>query len=339
MSELFFGLALDSILVGGAVLVLSFIVLIALWSFVIRTLFSLFGKNKFYFIPNTLKELFLSVSFIFFLLSLYCSLIVIDETLTEHEFFKVWQILLIFSIANIVLRIILTGLDGYYRKAKDKSGIFRSIGLLKGTVGLVLYFIAIVVSINILSAEVGTIVTALLLFIVILLFLSGYEQIKSIMAGLQLGDYYVEPGKLITIRGYSGVVESIHGRSTVIRTIDGHTAVIPNSKFFKEAFLMSSEFADIIIRVSIRGKNPAKLRERLSAVMSRISVELEELPSDIKPKVFVSEINNCGPNSDVNFSVPLSLGSDCDIRVILDHINIELHSEFKNSLLSVYLDR
>jgi small-conductance mechanosensitive channel len=334
MSEIFLGLALDSLLLGGMVMIFSFIALIAVWSLVVKALFSVFGKSKFYFIPNTLKELFLSVSFVFLLLSLYFSLMVIDESVTQHEFFKVWQILLIFTIANIFLRVILTGLDSYYRKSKDRSGIFRSIGLLKGTIGLVLYFIAIVISINVLSSEVGTVVTAILLFIVVLVFLSGYEQIKSIMAGLQLGDYYVEPGKLITIAGYTGFVESVHGRSTVIRTIDGDVAVIPNSLFFKDPFVMSSnDGADITLSVIIKGKSPQKNKEKLSSIMSRLSVELKELPSEVKPKVFLFDVGE----DILQFSVSLSMVPDSDLRVVLDRITTELHSEFKSSLLSAHL--
>ena len=135
-----------SLIGGGAIFLVSFLALLFTWSLIVRMLHGVFGKTRLYFLPQTLKELFLSIAFVFLLLSIYSSALFMNQGLLKHEVFKVWQILLIFALMNIVLRVILTGLDAQYKKNKDKSGIFRSVGLIKGTIGIVLYFIAILLS-------------------------------------------------------------------------------------------------------------------------------------------------------------------------------------------------
>ena len=59
----------DNLVFGAVAFIVTFIALILIWAAFVRTLFSVFGKTKFYFIPKTLKELFLSVAFIFILIS------------------------------------------------------------------------------------------------------------------------------------------------------------------------------------------------------------------------------------------------------------------------------
>jgi len=326
--------SINSILLGGTILVVSFVVLLALWSILIKALFSVFGKSKFFFVPRTLKELILSVAFVFFLLSVYFSILFVNRDLLAHEFFKVWQILLIFSFANIALRVVLTGLDTHYRQVKDKSGIFRSVGLLKGTLGLVLYLFAFILSLNVLSAELGIVVTAILLFIIVLVFVSSFEQMKSIVAGLQLGDYYVEYGKLLKIGDQMGFVESIHGRSTVLRTIEGNTAVIPNSHFFSKLFEIEQDDGNTVsLSVVVKGKNAGKIKERISAISTKITMEVKGIPSEYKPKVFFTSVLD-GANE---FAIVFKVMPDSDIRKILDIFNMELATEFKDGLLSTKL--
>jgi hypothetical protein len=131
--------AVDSLLVGGAVFVFSFVVILILWSLFIRVLFSVFGKSRLYFIPKTLKELFLSIAFIVFLISTALGMYYADPALLSGELLKILEILVIFASVNILVRVMLTGIDVQRKAIKDKSGVYRSIGLLKGTAGLVLY--------------------------------------------------------------------------------------------------------------------------------------------------------------------------------------------------------
>ncbi|MFH1393621.1 MAG: mechanosensitive ion channel domain-containing protein [Candidatus Micrarchaeota archaeon] len=324
--------SINSLILGGTVLVVSFVVLLALWSVFIRALFTIFGKSKFFFIPRTLKELILSVSFVFFLLSVYFAVLFVNRDLLANEFFKVWQILLIFSFANIALRVVLTGLDTHYRQIKDRSGIFRSVGLLKGTLGLVLYLFAFILSVNVLSAELGLVVTAILLFIIVLVFVASFDQMKSIVSGLQLGDYYVEYGRLIRIDGKAGFVESIHGRSTVLRTMDGETAVVPNSAFFSQIFEIEQEDGNrLTLLATVKGRPAGKIKERISSISSKITMGLKETPNEYLPKVFVSSVSEGASE----FMVVFRVMPDSDLRKITDTFCLELADEFKESLVSV----
>lgn len=325
----------NNILVGGSVFVLSFVMLLTCWSLVIRTLFSLLGKSKLYFIPRTLKELFLSIAFAFLLISTYISIMFVDRTILFTEFFKVWQILLIFSLANIFVRVLLSGLDIQHKKARDRSGIYRSISLLKGTVGLALYFIAVILAINVISTELGIVITAIMFFIMVLLFLASYEQIKSIMSGWQLGDYYIEYGKLIKVDGNTGFIEAIYGRSTVLKTIHGKLIVIPNSVFFSRTFEISPDDRnEITLSAGINRSNPEMVKDRINAISSRIAISITEIQNEFKPKVFISSIEG----GTVSLSIVLTVHSDVNIEQVVDTFCIELNQEFKNSVSWIRLE-
>jgi small-conductance mechanosensitive channel len=327
-------LGVNSIVLGGAIFFVAFLMLLILWSAVVRTLYSVLGKSKFYFIPNTLKELFLSVAFIFLLISAFLAVLFTDRTLLTGEIFKIWEVLLIFAAANIVVRIVLTGLDAQRRIAKDRSGIYRSVGLLKGTAGLVLYLIALIISINVLSAEVGQVVTIMGLFVVVLLFATSFDQIKSIMAGLQLGDYYVDSGNLVAIDGHTGIVESVHGRSTLIKRMDGRTVVVPNFRFFSNTFVLdTAELRDMAIHTEVKGKDAAKIKEKISGISSKITIDLKDIPDEYKPKVYHSGVSE-GRHL---FTIVFKVTPESDIQKIVDSFCSQFSNEFKDSLISVKL--
>jgi len=330
----FVSLALDSMVIGAGIFALSFLILIGLWSGVIRMLFSFMGKTKFYFVPQTLKELFLSVAFIFILISVAIAVLFTDRTLLTGEFFKLWEVLIIFASANIVVRIVLTGLDAHSRRIKDRSGIYRSVGLLKGTLGLLLYLIALILSINVLSAEVGQVVTLIGLFVVVLLFVASFDQVKSIMAGLQLGDYYVDQGKMISIDGHTGFVDSVHGRSTIIKRLDGKTVIIPNYHFFRKTFVLDTDdLSEMTLLAEIDCKNAGRCREKISGISSKVAIGLKDIPEEFKPKVFHDSVRE-GRHV---FSITVRINPESDVRRIMDSFCSDLSSEFKESLISVSL--
>ncbi|MBU0532166.1 mechanosensitive ion channel family protein [Candidatus Micrarchaeota archaeon] len=332
MMEFISEMSFDSILIGAGLFLGSFIVMLILWSALLKTLFSVFGKSKFFFIPKTLKELFFSVSFIFVLLSGALAILFIDRNLLGGEALKILQILVIFAIANIVARVVLTGIDIHHKRAKDRSGIFRSIGLLKSTVGIILYLFAIILSINVLSAEVGTVVMVTGFFIIVLLFAAGFDQIKSIIAGFQLGDYYVDVGNLIKIDGYTGFVETVHGRSTLLTTMEGKMVVIPNSHFFDRQFeIDTGEVSDMYLFVEVEGKNSKKIKERISAISSKIAIDLNDIPHEYKPKIFYLGINEKKHAFNITFKVT----PESDVRKIIDRFSLELSEEFGDKLVNL----
>jgi len=324
----------DNLVLGGAVLIGSFLVMLVLWSGILRTLFAVFGKSRFYFIPRTLKELFFSIAFIFLLLSAALALLFIDRTLLSGEILKILEILLIFAVANIVVRIVLTGLDVQHKKIKDRSGMYRSIGLLKGTVGILLYLFAIVLSINVLSADIGAAVMLTGFFVVILLFAAGFDQIRSVIAGFQLGDYYVDVGHMISIGGEKGFVESVHGRSTLLKTIKGKTIVVPNAHFFTKEFEIDPyEVSELYIFAELEGKNSKKLKERISAITSKIAIDMEDIPKEYKPGVFHSGVKD----KKHRFSIAFKITPESDVQKLLDRFSTEFSEEFGNSLVTIGL--
>lgn len=325
----------DNLILAAATFILTFVVLIIIWAAFVRALFSAFGKTKFYFIPKTLKELFLSVAFVFLLISAAAGAFYIDNSILSEDFLKIWEILIIFAIANILVRIILTGIDVHQRKTRDRSGIYRSVGLLKGTAGIILYLIAILISIQIISPMLGQFVTLVALVILILFFVAGFDQIKSIVAGLQLGDYYVDMGSLITIDGRTGFVDTIHGRSTLLKTIDGKTIVIPNSHFFNTTFEIDPEDISVIeIVAQIKSKEPGKVKEKVSSISSKITMALEDLPNEYKPRILHSGVEE-GKHT---FTISCKITSNSDLRKIMDRFCSELSSEFKEKLVSVRME-
>jgi small-conductance mechanosensitive channel len=326
---------LDMLIAAGAVFFASFFALLALWSVFVRMLFTALGKSKLFFLPRTLKELFFSIAFILMLLSLQVAAYFTDRSLLAGELFKIWEILLIFAIANIIVRVVLTGLDVQHRQARDRSGLYRSIGLLKGTAGLILYLIALMISVYVLSAELGTAVMAIGFFIIILVFAAGFNQMKSIIAGLQLGDYYVDVGSLITIDGERGFVDGVYGRSTVVKTLKGRTIVIPNYVFFEKTFEIDpDEISEIEYVLEVGGKEPQKIRERISALSSKIAMGIPDVPKEFKPKAFYSGLRE-GRHV---FSLALKVTPSSDIRIVSDKLCSAFHAEFGDSLHSIRMD-
>ncbi len=323
---------IDPLFAAALVFLVSFAALLILWSAFVRALFSVFGRSWLFFIPKTLKELFLSVAFIMMLASAGIAAMLAGGSLLSGEMVKIWEVLLLFSVANVFTRVLLTGLDVQHRKAKDRTGLYRSIGLLKSTAGIILYLIALMAAIYILSAELGLAIMLMGFFIIVLLFAAGFGQAKSIVAGLQLGDYYVDEGSLVRIDGETGFVDAVHGRSTVIKTLDGRTVVVPNFHFFEQRFgIDPSEISEIGFRLEVEGKEPAKIRERISAIASKVAMGAAEVPKEFKPKAHYSGIDE-GRHV---FSLALKVTPAADIRALTDSLCGALHGEFGERLRSL----
>jgi small-conductance mechanosensitive channel len=334
MAGIINGFSFDALLVGASVFFASFIVLIIAWSAFVKTLFSIMGRSKFYFVPKTLKELFFSVAFIITLVSLAMAVAFVDRSLLDGDLLKIFEILIIFAIANIVVRVVLTGIDTQHRRSRESSGVFRSISLLKSTAGILLYLFAAILSINVLSSDIGAAVMITGFFIIVLLFAGGFDQVKSIIAGFQLGDYYVDVGNLLTIDGETGFVESVHGRSTLLRTVEGKTLVIPNSHFFSRQFEIDpEEVSEMFIFAEVEGKNSAKIKERISALSSKIAVDMEDIPKEYKPKVHYAGVQERMHGFHITFKIT----PESNVRRIIDRFSTELSAEFGDKLVNLGL--
>ena len=335
MAEVLLVQEAEQILIGAGVFLASFIVLLLVWTAFLKVLFTVLGRSKLFFVPKTLKELFFTMAFIMALISVEIVSLLVDNTLIAGEVFKIWEILFVFAVANVFTRVVLTGLDFQYRKAKDRSGLYRSIGLLKGTVGIVLYLIALLIAIYILSIELGVAVMATGFFIIILLFAAGFDQVRSIVAGLQLGDYYVDVGNLVTINGHTGFIEGIHGRSTIIRTLDRRIIIVPNHEFFNSKFRVDTEeLSDIYVHIELAAKDPVKAKARISAIASKVSIAQEDIPKEYKPKVTQDGITE-GVHV---FTITMKVTSASDVWKMMDSLSAELAFEFKDKIAELKLE-
>jgi len=322
----------DPIIAAGLVFLISFAALLVLWSAFVRALFSVIGKSSLFFIPKTLKELFFSAAFIMLLASAGIAALLTERSLLSGEMLKIWEILLIFAIANVITRVLLTGLDVQHKKAKDRSGLYRSIGLLRSTTGIILYLVALMVSIYVLSAELGIAIMLMGFFVIVLIFAAGFDQAKSIVAGLQLGDYYVDEGSLVRIDGEAGFVDAVHGRSTVLKTLDGRTVVIPNYMFFEKRFdIDPDEISEVGYVLVVEGKEPQKIRERISSIASKVAMGMPDVPKDLKPKAFYSGVDG-GRHV---FSLHMKVTPLADMKAFFDALCTAYHAEFGEKLHAV----
>jgi len=186
----------------------------------------------------------------------------------------------------------------------------------------------------VLSADIGAAVMLTGFFVVILLFAAGFDQIRSVIAGFQLGDYYVDVGHMISIGGEKGFVESVHGRSTLLKTIKGKTIVVPNAHFFTKEFEIDPyEVSELYIFAELEGKNSKKLKERISAITSKIAIDMEDIPKEYKPGVFHSGVKD----KKHRFSIAFKITPESDVQKLLDRFSTEFSEEFGNSLVTIGL--
>lgn len=323
---------ISTLLISTGIFLVVFIAIMITWNILVKITAGLLTKTPFYFISQLLSAVSSSVALAALLISIYAAIVFTNKTLVEHPASKVLGILIIFSVINIVAKTILSGIDFYYRKEKEpwKSLFYRSLPLLKSTIGLFLYAFALLIAIVVLSYEVGLIIALIAIALLVMCFVVFLDQIKNIVAGFHLGTY-IHEGMLIRIREKVGFVEKLSGSSILLRTLKGELLVIPNSMFSKMPFNVSNENGEVSFIVSISGDDGQKLKERLSAIVGKIAIKMKELQSEYKPKVFFASVEN----GEYQFTVHLKIAKGADCRKIMDEFCLELSKEFKNRLKMV----
>ncbi len=325
---------LNSMVIGAAVFAVSFIVLYIAWSIFLRVTQSFFSKSKFYFIPRLLKEIGSSVMVVILLVSIYLGIHFYDPALLDGTMIKIWGILLILVVTEMVARILLSTMDIYRAKLRGAPTFLSNrIPLLKTLVGLVIYGIAILIVINYLSAEIGSVVTLIGLLFLAVIFIVSYEPVKNIVAGMQLPDRMQE-GDYVEVAGNSGFVEKVLDQYTIIRDQDGKSITVPNSRFVKEVMKNSffSEGNLICLKVKITGN--AKLKEKLTGVCGKVALRLDEVFNDYNPKVFLSGFEN---GTSV-YAVKFMITPNADMRKITDAFVSAIRDEFKNNVTEIRLE-
>ena len=327
----------NSILYGFAAFMISFILLSVFWSMFIKLAESFFSKSKFHFIPGILREVNKSIFLAVILISIYFGITLYDPHLVESALMKIWGVLLIIVVTEIVAKIILSILDHYYKKSKKfPTFLSNAIPMMKRVTGVLLYGIAILLIINYLSYEVGSIVAGIGFVILIFLFVMYYEQLKNIMAGLQLIGAHVREGDYIKILNHVGFVEKILEQQTMVRDLDGRTIVIPNSIFVNE-ILKNSFFSEgnlICLEVELDSKDAEKAKKRLSVICGKTALESEQILKDHKPKVFSSGVKD----GKTRFNIKFIVLPNADVRKILDEFNMSIKKEFKDRVIRIKLD-
>ena len=321
---------LNYLLVGSLVIFFGFLILMVAWSLVVRIFHRTFARSRLYFIPEILRGLTPSVALLSFLVSLYFAILFTDVAVFDNPLFKVWGILVIFIIVNIIAKILLSTIDLYYKKVKSReiAPLYRSLPVIKSAAGFVLYTLALVLSIQVVSAEAGYVVSVLAILAVLFFFIIFYEQIRSIAAGFQLTSYYIEEGDLIELGKSKGFVEGIYGRSTVLRTLQGKKIAVPNYMFFKKPLIIHANTVDL--QVQVKGMDTERIRNRISSLATKTALALQEIPNEVKPQVFLMGAENVV----YRFAITVKLAEGAHARKVVDRLGKELASEFKEKLVA-----
>lgn len=325
---------LNSVIVGAGAFVISFVVLYILWSIFLRFTESFFSRSRLYFIPRLLKEIGRSIMFVILLVSVYFGIHFYDPALLDGTVIKVWGILLILVITEIVVRILLSTLDVYRAKLRGApTFISNRIPLIKRIVGLLIYGVALLIVINYLSAEIGEVIALIGTVFLIFIFVIYYEPVKNIMAGLQLPDRMQE-GDYVEIAKRAGFVEKVLDQYTIIRDVDGKSITVPNSRFIN-GVMKNSFFSDgnlVCLRVKLDGN--AKAKETLTGICGKVALKLDEVFNDYNPKVFLSGIEDGKSIYVVKFIVL----QNADLRKIIDTFCVAIKKEFKNNLVEIRME-
>lgn len=327
---------LNSIIIGGGAFIVSFIILYIVWGVLLKILDSVFSKSKFYFIPRIMKEISRPVLFLIFLVSVYFGIYFFNSTLLDETVLKVWGILVILVITEMVARLLLSALDVYKTKLKTApTFISNRIPLFKTIVALFIYGIALLIVISYLSYEVGSVVTIIGVVFLIFIFIVYFDLVRNIAAGLQLAERMQE-GDYIEMGGQKGFVEKILDQYTMIRDLDGRSITIPNSKFtngiMKNNFFSEGNLISMSVKIKVNGNT--KTKESLAGICGKVALKLDEVFNDYNPKVALAGVEDGAHVYSVKFIVL----PNADLRKILDTFNTSIKSEFKGSVLEIRID-
>ncbi|MCK4319466.1 mechanosensitive ion channel [Candidatus Micrarchaeota archaeon] len=330
----FLGIPIDSAVYGMLAFIVSFIFLSMVWEVFVRAMTSLFSKSKFHFISTILREIKTSIIVVFLLVSLYFGISFYDKAFLVDPFLKIWGILLIISISNIIARIILNIIDAYYGKSKKADFLPKLVQLLKRAVGISLSSLAALVIISYLSYEVGSVILIITVVLLIFFFIIFYKQIKNTLAGLQLMDDRIQEGDYVEIGGKKGFVEKILDQHTFIRDIDGTSMVVPNTDFIDNIF-RNAYFSEgnLITMKVVLSNSSEKTKEELALVCGKTALDLEEVFNDYKPKVYYSGVKK----GETQFIVKFIVLPNTDLRRVFDVFTDSIKKRFKNKVIEINL--
>lgn len=297
----------------------SFVVLYAIWSYLLKFSNTRLAKSEFYFIPSTLKNISLSAVLFIFLVALYIGIeLGFPGTMANSIWGKIWGILLLVFAFEAIVKLIINTINAYYSKSKKKFRTSsKALMSVNRIVAIILYTIAIIIIINYLSAEIGNVMIIISILLVVLLFIIYYKYIQNVVAGMSLlqGNFLHE-GDLISLNGKNGFVEKIQDKETSIHLLSGTRLNIPNEKLLDASVEnYSLSYGSQLFYKIVLTKNATKKDfDKIEAVANKVGSKTEGILSQHKPRVFLVGKHE----ENYIFNVRFLIESNTDIHQITD---------------------
>lgn len=206
-----------NVLFGSIIFLFLSLFLFLLWTSILRFLNSNATKSKNQTILNMLKEINTNISLFIFLISIYTSVAVVDESLLQNKLFKILEIGLLFIGISIVGKIIIVFFQEYCENSAELKVLAGKLSLIKTIVSFFIYTIAIIVIIELINPQIGNAIALFGAIFMIFAFVLFYDQLKNVLAGIQLMGGRIKKGDYIEALGLKGHVLDVRGRRTLIK--------------------------------------------------------------------------------------------------------------------------
>jgi small-conductance mechanosensitive channel len=271
-----------------------------------------------------------------FLLSIVISIGVAEEALLAHPLSKIFVILIILVLIYLVSKGTICFAEDYCKKA-ERAKIFRNaLFLIRSGISITLYIIAVILIIEILSPQLGVVIALFGALFMAFAFALFYNQMRDVVAGMQIADRYVKSGDYVKIKGIEGYVEEVRGRTTVIKSPHGTTFRIPNHMLTGEVIEnFSAPGGGNIwrIRVVCLALESKKIEKTITATLLKAMRGIGGIAKGYKPSVDFLGIRD----GRAEFSIRFQLVPFADIRAIDEKVKRELGSALRRfKLVEVY---
>ena len=179
-------------------------------------------------------------------------------------------------------------LDRAYKRSKEKYGNESSLDInlvktIKKIVSFVLWFLALIWSLELLGVDIAALVTTLGIGGVAVA-LAAQETVKNLIGGLTiLSDKTLRIGDRILANGIDGFVEDIGLRTTKIRALDNRIISIPNSNLVTTAItnVTTEPTRKVVCKLGLTYDTPpAKMKEAL-AILKALPKENDHITDNI----------------------------------------------------------
>ncbi|MDD5022571.1 MAG: mechanosensitive ion channel [Candidatus ainarchaeum sp.] len=207
----------------------SFIALLMLWAFFSRIIEMTALRTKMTFLTNIIKEVQPQIIAFVSLISLYVGIFIFDNSILEHQAFKLWSIAIILISVNVLFKIISSVFEHYGKNIFRVKFTSRALFAIKTSIAVILYFIAFLLIIDLFSPQLSIVLVSFGILLLLLIFIIYYTEIKDIIAGFRIYNRFIRPGDFVCLGRLSGYIIEITGRTTVVKDIHGRNILIPNS--------------------------------------------------------------------------------------------------------------